>query len=135
MGVGVQREGGVGVAQNPRQGFGVHAAGEGVGGEGVTQIVEADAGESCPLEQRLHMAISRVGIDGIFRLHRVREYPLANGIRFSPPQDVHHAVRQNDSAHALIGLCLADGVRALPLAVEGSAYLQRTGIPIEVAPL
>ena len=36
MGVGVQREGGVGVAQNPRQGFGVHAAGEGVGGEGVS---------------------------------------------------------------------------------------------------
>ena len=35
MGVGIQREGGVGVAQNPRQGFGVHAAGEGVGGEGV----------------------------------------------------------------------------------------------------
>jgi len=35
MGVGIQREGGVGVAQNRRQGFGIHAAGEGVGGEGV----------------------------------------------------------------------------------------------------
>ena len=51
------------------------------------------------------MAIRRVGIDGIFRLHRVGEYPLANGIRFSPPQDVHHAVRQNDGTHTLIGLC------------------------------
>lgn len=51
----------------------------------VTQIMKADAGESCPLEQRLHVAIGRVGIDGIFRLHRVREYPLADGIRFSPP--------------------------------------------------
>lgn len=35
MGVGVQREGGVGVAQDTGQRFGVHAAGKGVGGEGV----------------------------------------------------------------------------------------------------
>lgn len=35
MGVGIQREGGVGVAQDTGQGFGVHTAGEGVGGEGM----------------------------------------------------------------------------------------------------
>ena len=35
MGVGVQREGGVGVAQDTGQGFGVHTAGESVGGEGM----------------------------------------------------------------------------------------------------
>ena len=35
MGVGIQREGGVGVAQDTGQGFGIHAAGEGVGGEGM----------------------------------------------------------------------------------------------------
>ena len=35
MGVGVQREGGVGVAQDTGQRFGIHAAGEGVGVEGV----------------------------------------------------------------------------------------------------
>ena len=35
MGIGVQREGGVGVAQDTGQGFGVHTAGEGVGCEGV----------------------------------------------------------------------------------------------------
>ena len=57
MGVGIQREGGIGVAQDTGQCFGIYAAGEGVRGEGVTQIVEADAGESCPLEQRLHVAI------------------------------------------------------------------------------
>ena len=123
------------MAQDTGQCFGIHAAGEGVGGEGVTQIMKADAGQPRPLEQRLHVAISRVGIDGIFRLHRIREYPLADGIRFSPPQDVHHAVRQNDGTHTLIGLCLTDGILALPLAVEGSAHLQRPGIPIEVAPL
>ena len=135
MGVGVQREGGVGVTQNPRQGFGIYAAGEGVGGEGVTQIVEADAGESCPLEQRLHVAISRVGIDGIFRLHRIWENPLADGIRFAPPQDFSYAVRQDDGAHTLIGLCLTDGVLTLPLAVEGAAHLQRAALLVEVAPL
>ena len=35
MGVGIQREGGVGVAQDTGQRFGIYAAGEGVGGEGV----------------------------------------------------------------------------------------------------
>ena len=135
MGVGVQREGGVGVAQDAGQRFGVHTAGEGMGGEGMTQIVEADAGQSRPLEERFHVAIGRVGIDGIFRLHRVGEYPLANGIRFSPPQDVHHAVRQNDGTHTLIGLCLTDGILALPLAVESAAHLQHTALLVEVAPL
>ena len=44
-------------------------------------------------------------------------------------------MRQDDGAHALIGLRLTGGILALPLAVEGSAHLQRPGIPIEVAPL
>ena len=35
MGVGVQREGGIGVSQNAGQCLGIYAAGEGVGGEGV----------------------------------------------------------------------------------------------------
>jgi len=35
MGVGIQREGGIGVAQDTGQRFGIYAAGEGVGGEGV----------------------------------------------------------------------------------------------------
>ena len=41
MGVGVQREAGIGMSQNPRQGFGVHTAGEGVGGEGVVEVMES----------------------------------------------------------------------------------------------
>ena len=35
MGVGVQREGRLGVAQDTGQGLGVHAAGQRMGGEGV----------------------------------------------------------------------------------------------------
>ena len=135
MGVGVQRERRIGVTQDAGQRLGIHSAGKGVGGEGVTQIMEADAGQPRPLKERFHVAIGRVGIDWILRLHRVGEYPLTDGIRLAPPQDFSHTVRQDDGAHALIGLRLADGVFALPLAVQGSAYLQRTGIPIEVAPL
>ena len=135
MGIGVQREGRIGVSQNSRQRFGIHAAGEGVGGEGVAQVVEADTGQPRPPEQRLHVEVGRAGADRILRLHWVGEYPLADSIRFSPPQDVSHAVRQDDGAHALIGLRLTDGVLALPLAVEGAAHFQRPGIPIEVAPL
>ena len=41
MGIGIQREAGVGVSQNPRQGFGIHAAGDGVCGEGMPQIMES----------------------------------------------------------------------------------------------
>ena len=35
MGIGVQREGRIGVSQNTGQCLGVHAAGKGMGGEGV----------------------------------------------------------------------------------------------------
>ena len=35
MGVGVQREGRIGLSQNAGQCFGVHAAGKGMGGEGM----------------------------------------------------------------------------------------------------
>ena len=41
MGVGIQREGGVGVAQDTGQGFGVHTAGEGMGCECMPQIMKA----------------------------------------------------------------------------------------------
>ena len=135
MGVGVQREGGVGVAQDTGQRFGIHTAGEGVGCEGMTQIMKADAGQPRPPEQRLHVEVGRAGVDRILRLHWVGEYPLTDGIRLAPPQDVRHAVRQDDGTHTLIGLRLADSVFALPLAVESAAHLQRTGIPVEVAPL
>ena len=123
------------MAQDTGQRFGIHTAGEGVGGEGVAQIVEADTGQPRPPEERLHVEVGRAGVDRILRLHWVGEYPLTDGIRLAPPQDVRHRLRQDDGTHSLSRFGLADGVLTLPLAVEGSAYLQRTGIPIEVAPL
>ena len=97
--------------------------------------MKTDTGQARSLEQRFHVAIGRVGIDGILRLHRVREYPLADGIRFAPPQNIDYAVRQDNSTHALIGLCLADGILTLPLTVEGTAHFQCTGVSVEVASL
>ena len=123
------------MAQDTGQRFGIHTACESVGGEGMAQIMKADTGQPRPLEQRLHVAIGRIGVNRVFRLHRVGKYPLADGIRLAPPQDVSHCLRQEDGTHSLSRFCLADGVLTLPLAVEGSTYLQRTGIPIEVAPL
>ena len=101
----------------------------------MAQVVEADAGKTRVLEQRLHVVIGRIGIDGIFRLHRVWKYPLADGVRFSSPQDLSHTVGQDDGAHTLIGFCLTDGVLALPLTVAGSAHLQCASILVKVAPL
>ena len=135
MGVGVQREGRIGVSQNTGQCLGVHTAGEGVGCEGVAQIMKADAGQARPLEQRLHVEVGRAGVDRILRLHWVGEYPLTDGIRLAPPQDVRHRLRQEDGTHSLSRFGLTDGVLALPLAVEGAAHLQRAALLVEVAPL
>ena len=121
--------------QNPRQGFGVYTTGEGVCSEGVTQIMKADAGQPRPLKQRLHVEVGRTGVDRILWLRWVGEYPLTDGIRFAPPQDVRHRLRQDDGTHSLSRFGLADGVLTLPLAVEGAAHLQRAALLVEVAPL
>ena len=44
--VGVQREAGLRVAQNASQCLGIHTGGQGMRGEGVPQIVEADVRQS-----------------------------------------------------------------------------------------
>lgn len=46
MGVGVQREGGIGVAQDSGEGLSIYTAGQSMGGEGVPQIMEPDVGQS-----------------------------------------------------------------------------------------
>ena len=83
----------------------------------VSHIMEAYARQPRPLEQRLHVVIRRVRVHGVFRFYRVGEYPLTERLRFAPTQNVSHAFRQDDGAHARISLCLAEGVLALFLAV------------------
>ena len=46
MGIGVQGEAGLRVAQDTGQSLGIHPAGQGVGGERVTKLVEATNGHS-----------------------------------------------------------------------------------------
>ena len=103
--------------------------------ERMSHIMEAYARQPRPLEQRFHVMVRRVRIHGVFRFYRVGEYPLTQCLRLAPPQDVGDAFRQDDGAHALVGLCLAECVFALLLAVQCAAHLQRPGVPVEVAPL
>ena len=90
MGISVQRKSRAVVARHAGERLGDHAAGEGVDSEGVPQIVDVDIGQARPLEQRVHVAAGRAGIDG----HRVGEDPPTDGIRLVPPQDVGHAPGQ-----------------------------------------
>ena len=81
------------------------------------------------------MEVGRAGVDRILRLHWVGEYPLTDGIRLAPPQDVCHRLRQEDGTHSLSRFRLTDGILTLPLTVEGAAHLQRTSVLVEVVPL
>ena len=120
--------------RTPESVFGVYAAGEGVRSEDVAQIVEAHIRQPRPLEQRFHVAISRIGINRVFRLHRVWEDPLADGIRFASPQDFSYAMRQDDGALTAAGLGLARHIDAQLSAMEGSAHLQDTVPCIKILP-
>ena len=90
MGVGIQREGGVGVAQDTGQGFGVHAAGQGVGGKGVPQVVEADGFQS----QRFH----DLSVDGVHHMLMLKEIEketsssAASSTQENPEPDNHPSV-------------------------------------------
>ena len=53
------------MTQNAGQRFGVHAAGKGMGGEGVAQVVESDTGQPCVVEQGFHVGVSTAGVDSI----------------------------------------------------------------------
>ena len=53
MGVGVQREARRVVTQHTADGLDVHAVLQGHGREGVAEVVETDAWQSCPLQHSL----------------------------------------------------------------------------------
>ena len=83
MGIGVQREAGVGVAQDARQGLGIHAAGQGMGGEGMAEIVEADVWQARAPEDILQPLVGGARRDRQMRIAQAREDPLG-GIAFVP---------------------------------------------------
>lgn len=100
----------------------------------MSEIVEADAGQTRTLEQCLHVVIGGAGIYGVFRFDRVRKDPSAYGVRLASAQNICSALWQNDGAHPLPGFRFTDGVLPLLPAVEGAAHLQRAARPVEVFP-
>lgn len=52
MGISIQGERRLSVAQDSREGLGIHSTGQGVSGKSVPEIVKADAGQSRPFQQR-----------------------------------------------------------------------------------
>ena len=52
MGISIQGKRRLRMAQDSRQGLGIHSAGQGVGGEGVPEIMKADIGQPRPFQQR-----------------------------------------------------------------------------------
>ena len=79
--------------------------------------------------------VSIVGVHRFFGFIDIREYPFADCRFFSLPQKFRSARRQDNRARSRLGFGFADGVLALPLAVEGAAHLQHAALLVEVAPL
>ena len=104
--------------QNPGQRFRVHAAGEGVCCERVPKIMEANARQSRFLQQRFEPPVCRPRIHRQLRTGRLWENPLADGGFLPRPQQRRDALRQDDRAVALARFRVAEGVDALPLAVQ-----------------
>ena len=134
MGVGVQREGGVGVAQDTGQCFGIHAAGEGVGGEGVTQIMESDTLAVCPLQYRLKPSARHAGRDRSVRLHRGRKHPAGIHLPAVFPQHGQHRRWQHQFSDRCLGFGRDDlqfAVYRVRLFVDG----QHAGFKVQILPL
>lgn len=65
--------------QNARESFGIHTTGQGVGGEGVAQIVEANVRQASLLQQHLQSAVCSVGTGGLLGAEWIGEDPLGVG--------------------------------------------------------
>ena len=65
---------------------------------------------------------------------RLRKNPLADGNFLPRPQQRRDAFRQDDHAVALARFRVAEGVDALPLAVQRPGDSERPGLRVEVAP-
>lgn len=115
MGVGVQRGGAGHMAQDGGQHLDVHPVGQGVGGEGMPQIMETKVRESCCLQQRFHPVIGSAGAGGLFRPQRVREYPLSYGRLLPLPEKFRCAGRQDDGVRVPAAVLVSHVVSSLPL--------------------
>lgn len=134
MGVGVQGEGCVGVPQDAGQGLGIHAAGQGMGGEGMPQVVETDRRKLRISEQGLQPTVRRAGGHGQLRLGGVAEDPVAVGFLLPGFQKLRCAGRELDGSCAGFRFRLADLHAAALTAGDRPADLQPSRPCIEVRP-
>lgn len=91
MGIGIQREGGLGVAQDSGECLGIHPAGEGVSGEGVPQIMKSQSRESGLGQQSFHPVVAAAWHDRVLRAEWVGEDPLTDGRSLPLRQELHRA--------------------------------------------
>ena len=103
MGVGIQRKSGAVVPQHPGDCLDVHPVLQGQSCERMSQIVEADLGETCPLQypmQHVEYAVRRNGSSS-WR----REYIWAvTAFLFLLPQNAHRICRQRQGAVGIFRL-------------------------------
>ena len=98
------------------------------------EIVKAHIRKSCFRQQLFHAGVTAVRHDGVFRVDRVREYPLGDGCPFSRGQQLHRAGRQLDDPASRTSFRFAHIVTAALLVVECSADGQRSFFRIKVCP-
>ena len=100
--------------QNPRQGLGIHTAGQGMGGEGMPQVVKANRGEFCVVQESFHPAVHRGRGHRFLRFHRVVENPRAVGGFLTLAQQVCGTGRQENASLSCVGFGFSDlGAAAL----------------------
>ena len=96
--------------------------------------MEANARQARFLQQRFEPPVCRSGIHRQVQTGRLRENPLTDGGFFPCPQQCSDALRQDDRAVALARFRVAEGVDALPLAVQRPGDSESPGLRVEVAP-
>ena len=134
MGVGIQRKGRLRVAQNSGQGLGIDSAGQGMGGEGMTQVMEPNVGQASGVQQGLQVTVCGAGIGGGFGLQRIWEDPLRIRMFFPFRQKLGGACRQEDISGPPPGLGGSGYQPATLFYVDGPLYCQCSGYFIEVRP-
>ena len=135
VGVSIQREGCVGVSQNSGQGFGIHAAVQGMGRERMSQIVETNEGKLRVFQQGFQVPVCAGRIHGQLRHRGIVENPLAVGFLLPLFQDFRCAGRQENGSCAGFRFRFAHpDTAALPRA-DRAVDMEPAGLVIEVLPL
>lgn len=122
MGIGIQSEAGLRMAQDAGQGLGIHPAGQGMGGEGMAQIVEPKIRQPRLLQQAFQTPVGVARTDRLLRAERIRENPLCLRGLFSLPQKLGCARREQDGPCPRIGLCASLLHPAALPGVDRAAY-------------